>query len=132
MPSPIASSSFPIHSSTSQVLKSDQKFVKSHWSATSAQGVEYFQQRNLDLTKQLQEHIRLDRFIKQKNAVLKTKVTSLQTLVDDITRSNHSLRKQLRKKDKQLKELIKAQQRTTLSPPQVQVLFNTSASVYGI
>ena len=30
MPSPVAGSSFPIHSSTSQVLKSDQKFVKSH------------------------------------------------------------------------------------------------------
>ena len=68
--------------------------------ATSAQGVEYFQQRNLELTKQLQEYVLLDRFVKQENAVLKTKVASLQTLVDDITRSNHSLRKQLRKKDK--------------------------------
>ena len=99
MPSPVAYSSFPIHSSASQVLKSDQKFVKSHRLANSAQGVEYFQQRNLDLTKQLQEHIRLDRYIKQENAVLKTKVASLQTLVDDITGSNRSLRKQLRKKD---------------------------------
>ena len=109
MSGPVAGSSFPIHSSASQVLKYDQKFFKSHRSATSAKGVEYFQQRNLELTKQLQEHIWLDRFIKQENAVLKTKVASLQTLVDDIPRSNCSLRKQLRKKDKQLEELIKAQ-----------------------
>ena len=51
MSSPVAGSSFPIHSSASRVLKSDQKSVKSHRSATSAQGVEYFQQRNLELTK---------------------------------------------------------------------------------
>ena len=109
MSSPVADSSFPIHSSASWVLKFDHKFIKSHQSATSTQGDEYFQQRNLELTKQLHEHIRLDRFIKQENAFLKTKVASLQTLVDDITGSNHSLRKQSRKKDKQLKELIKAQ-----------------------
>ena len=53
MLSPVAGSSFPIHSSASQVLKSDKKSIKSHRSATSAQGVEYFQQRNLELTKQL-------------------------------------------------------------------------------
>ena len=132
MPSPVAGSSFPIHSSASRVLKSDHKFVKSHGSATSAQGVEYFQQTNLELTKQLQEYVRLYQFVKQENAVLKAKVASLQTLVDDITGSNRSLRKQLRKKDKQLEELIKAQQRTAPSPPKVQVLFNTSALVSGI
>ena len=132
MPSPIVDSSFPIHFSASEVLKSDQKSIKSHRSATSAQGVKYFQQRNLDLSKQLQEYVRLDRFVKQENAVLKTKVASLQTLVDDITGSNRSLRKQLRKKDKKIQELIKAQQKATPSPPQVQVLFNTSASISGI
>ena len=80
------------------------------------------------MTKQLQEYVRLDRFVKQENAVLKAKVASLQTLVDDITGSNRSLRKQLRKKDKQLEKLINVQQKTAPSPPQVQVLFNTSAS----
>ena len=51
MPSLVADSSFPIHFSASEVLKSDQKSIKSHRSATSAQGVEYFQQRNIELTK---------------------------------------------------------------------------------
>ena len=84
------------------------------------------------MTKKLQEYVRLDRFIKQENAVLKAKVASLQNLVDDITGSNRSLRKQLKKKDKQFEKLISVQQQTTPSPPQVQVLFNTSASVSGI
>ena len=84
------------------------------------------------MTKKLQEYVRLDRFIKQENAILKAKVASLQTLVDDITGSNRSLRKQLKKKDKQFEKLISVQQQTTPSPPQVQVLFNTSASVSGI
>ena len=76
--------------------------------------------------------MRLDRFIKQENAILKAKVASLQTLVDDITGSNRSLRKQLKKKDKQFEKLISVQQQTAPSPPQVQVLFNTSASVSGV
>ena len=109
MPSHIEYSLFLVHFSASQALKYDKKSVKSHRSATSIQGVEYFQQRNLELTKQLQEYVRLDQFVKQANIVLKNKVASLQTLVDDITGSNRSLRKQLRKKDKQLEELIKAQ-----------------------
>ena len=44
--------------------------------------------------------MRLDRFIKQENAILKAKVASLQTLVDEVTGTNRSLRKQLKKKDK--------------------------------
>ena len=52
--------------------------------------------------------------------------------MDDITGSNRSLRKQLRKNDKKIEELIKSQQNIAPSPPQVQVLFNTSASVSGI
>ena len=74
----------------------------------------------------------MNQIVKQENAVLKAKVASLQTLVDDITGSDHSLMKQLRKKDKQLEDLIKEQQKIAPSPPQVQVLFNTSASVSGI
>ena len=122
----------PFHFSASQTLKSDLKSIKSHRSDASVQGAKYFRQRNFKLTKQLQEYVRLDRFVKQENAVLKAKVAYLQTLVDDITRSNRSLRKQLKKKDKQLEKLISAQQKTAPSPPQVQVLFNTSASVSGI
>ena len=63
---------------------------------------------------------------------MKAKVASLQTLVDDITGSNRSLRKQLNKNDKQFEKLISVQQQTAPSPHQVQVLFNTSASVSGI
>ena len=122
----------PFHFLASQTLKSGLKSVKSHRSDASAQGAEYFRQRKFELTKQLQEYVRLDQFVKQENAVLKAKVASLQTLVDDITGSNHSLRKKLRKKDKQLEKLINVQQKTTPSPPQVQVLFNTLASVFGI
>ena len=76
--------------------------------------------------------MRLDRFIKQENAILKAKVASLQTLVDEVTGTNRSLRKQLKKKDKQFEQLVNVQQQTASSPPQVQVLFNTSASVSGV
>ena len=112
-------------------LKSDLNPVKSHRSYALAQGVDYFRQRNFKLTKKLQEYVRLDRFIKQENAILKAKVASLQTLVDDITGSNRSLRKQLKNKDKQFEKLISVQQQIAPAPPQVQVLFNTSASVSG-
>ena len=41
--------------------------------------------------------------------MLKAKVDSLQTLVDDIIGSNRSLRKQLKNKDKQFEKLLSAQ-----------------------
>ena len=109
IPSLVTDSSFPFHFLASPTLKSDLKSVKSHRLDASAQGAEYFRQRNFKLTKQLQEYVRLNRFVKQENTVLKAKVASLQTLVDDITGSNRSLRKQLRKKDKQLEKLINVQ-----------------------
>ena len=92
---PIIDSSLPFHFSASPTLKSDLKSVKSHRSDASAQGDEYFRQRNFKLTKQLQEYVKLDRFFKQENVVLKAKVASLQTLVDDITigAESHSYRK---------------------------------------
>ena len=132
IPSPVTESSLPFDFSALPTLKSGLKSIKSHQSDALAQGAEYFWQRNFKLTKQLQEYVRLDWFIKQENAFLKAKVASLKTLVDDITGSNRSLRKQLRKKDKQLEKLINVQHKTAPSPPQVQVLFNTSASVSGI
>ena len=112
--------------------KSGLRSVKSRKSDVSAQGVDYLRQRNFKLTKKLQEYVRLDQFIKQENAILKAKVASLQTLVDDITGSNRILRKQLKNKDKQFENLLSAQQQIAPSPPQVQVLFNTSASVSGV
>ena len=86
----------------------------------------------LSWQKKLQEYVRLDRFIKQENVILKAQVDSLQTLVDEVTGSNRSLRKQLKQKDKQFEKLISVQQQPAPSPPQVQVLFNTSASVSGV
>ena len=90
---PVIDSSLPFHFLASPTLKSDLKFVKSHRLDASAQGAEYFRQRNFKLTKQFKEYVRLDQFVKQENTVLKAKVASLQTLVDDITGSNRSLRK---------------------------------------
>ena len=93
IPSPVTDSSLPFHFLASPTLKSDLKSIKFHHTDASYQGAEYFRQRNFKLTKQLQEYVRLDRFIKQENVVLKDKVASLQTLVDDITGSYRSLRK---------------------------------------
>ena len=53
--SPVNESSLP-----ASPLKSGLKSAKSHRSDVSAQGVEYFRQRNFKLTKQLQEYVRLD------------------------------------------------------------------------
>ena len=61
------------------------------------------------MIEQLQEYVPLDRHRKHENEILKAKVASLQTLVDDMTDSHISLRKQLRKKEKKLEEIIKAQ-----------------------
>ena len=114
IPSPVNEPSLPASPS-----KSGPKSTKSHRSDASAQGVEYFRQRNFKLTKKLQKYVRMDQFIKQENVILKAKVASLQTLVDDITGSNRSLRKQLKKKDKQFEKLISVHQQTAPSPPQV-------------
>ena len=56
IPSPVTDSSLPFHFLASPTLKSALKSVKSHRSDASAQGAEYFRQRNFKLTKQLQEH----------------------------------------------------------------------------
>ena len=64
IPSLVTDSSLPSHFLASPTLKSDLKSVKSHQLDASAQGDEYFQQRNFKLTKQLQEYVRLDRFVK--------------------------------------------------------------------
>ena len=88
MPSPISEPLLPASFS-----KSGSKSAKSHKLEASAQGIDCFRQRNFKLTKKLQEYVRLDRFIKQENAILKAKVASLQTLVDEVTGTNRSLRK---------------------------------------
>ena len=113
IPSPVNEPSLPASLSNSSIntakespSKSGPKSVKYHRSDASAQGVDYFRRRTFKLTKKLQEYVRLDRFIKQENEILKAKVASLQTLVDDITGSNRSLRKQLKNKDKQFENCL--------------------------
>ena len=100
MPSPVSEpllaaspSKSSLKSAKASLSKSGLKSAKSHKSEASAQGIDYFRQNNFKLTKKLQEDVRLDRHIKQENVILKAKVASLQTLVDDITGSNRSLRK---------------------------------------
>ena len=129
---PASPSKSSLKSTKASLSKSGSKSAKSHKSEASAQGIDYFRQKNFKLTKKLQEYVRLDRFIKQENAILKAKVASLQTLVDEVIGSNRSLRKQLKKKDKQFEQLVSVQQHTAPSPPQVQVMFNTSALVSGV
>ena len=89
MPNPIKDSSLSLHSSSPRILESDHNYVMHNQSTTSSYpSIEYFKERNFMLNEQLQEHVRLDRHLKHENAVLKTKVASLQTLVDNMTRSN--------------------------------------------
>ena len=71
IPSPVNEPSLPASLSNSSLKtakaspsKSGPKSVKSHRSDASAQGVDYFRQRNFKLTKNLQEYLRLDQFIK--------------------------------------------------------------------
>ena len=103
---PASPSKSSLKSAKASLSKSGSKSTKSHKSEASAQGIDYFRQKNFKLTKKLQEYVRLDRFIKQENAILKAKVASLQTLVDEVTGTNRSLRKQLKKKDKQFEQLV--------------------------
>ena len=84
MPSPVSEPLLPASPSKSSLKsakaspsKSGPKSTKYHNSDASAQGIDYFRQRNFKLTKKLQEYVRLDRFIKQENAILKAKVASL-------------------------------------------------------
>ena len=84
MPSPVSEPLLPaspskssLKSAKASLSKSGPKSAKSHRSDNSAQGIDYFRQKNFKLTKKLQENVRLDRHIKQENAILKAKVASL-------------------------------------------------------
>ena len=114
---PASPSKSSLKSAKASLSKSGSNSVKTHMSDALGQGIDYFRQKNFKLTKKLQEYVRLDRFIKQENAILKAKVASLQTLVDEVTGTNRILRKQLKKKDKQFEQLVSVQQHTAPSPP---------------
>ena len=78
MPSPVSEpllvaspSKSSLKSAKESPSKLGPKYAKSHRSDTSTQGIDYFRQKNFKLTKKLQEYVRLDRHIKQENAILK-------------------------------------------------------------
>jgi hypothetical protein len=58
--------------------------------------IEKLQKENHQLLQQLEERKKIDTHIHHDNVVLQTKVNSLQWLVDEMTKSNCSLRAQLK------------------------------------
>jgi hypothetical protein len=62
----------------------------------SAPAIEKLQKENSHLLQQLEERKTIDTHLHHDNAVLQAKVNPLQWLVDDMTKSNHSLREQLK------------------------------------
>jgi hypothetical protein len=63
----------------------------------SAPTIEEIQKENHQLLQQLEERKIIDTHLHHDNVVLKTKFNSLQRLVDEMTKSNRSLREQLKK-----------------------------------
>jgi ribosome-associated translation inhibitor RaiA len=59
--------------------------------------IEKLQRENHQLLQQLEERKTVDTHLHHDNAVLQAKVNSLQRLVDEMTKSNRSLRTQLKK-----------------------------------
>jgi ribosome-associated translation inhibitor RaiA len=59
--------------------------------------IEQIQKENHQLLQQLEERKTVDVHLHHDNAVLQAKVKSHQRLVDEMTKSNHSLREQLKK-----------------------------------
>ena len=60
---------------------------------------DYFQKRKAQVIEEVQEYSFLTQHIKKENVIMKTKVASLQKMVDDMMRSNRILRKKLTKKE---------------------------------
>ena len=116
-------SSFPTHSAfkslgmlTPTTPAQRPSIIPSELSAN-----DYFQKKNIQLIREVQEYALLTCHLKKENGILKAKVNSLQKLVDDMTGSNRSLRKLLKKKEQQLKELKSTPPKPVPSSPQVLV-----------
>jgi hypothetical protein len=62
-----------------------------------APAIEKLQKENFQLLQQLEDRKTMDTHLHHDNAVLQEKVNSLQRLVDEMTKSNHNLREQLKK-----------------------------------
>ena len=58
--------------------------------------IEKLQQENVQLLQQLEERKTMDRHLHHDNAILQAKVNSLQRLVDEMNKTNHNLRAQLK------------------------------------
>jgi hypothetical protein len=65
-----------------------------------APAIEKLQQENFQLLQQLEERKTLDMHLHHDNAILQAKVNSLQQLVDDMTKTNHNPRAQLKQHKK--------------------------------
>ena len=63
----------------------------------SSPTIEELQKENHQLLQQLEERKSIDTHLHHDNAVLQKKINFLQRLVDEMTKSNHSLRAQLKK-----------------------------------
>jgi hypothetical protein len=61
-----------------------------------ALAIENLQPENFQLLQQLEERKTLDTHIHHDNAILQSKVNSLQWLVDEMKKTNHNLRAQLK------------------------------------
>ena len=114
-------SSLPIHYSfdhlhipTCTILVPNHSTIPSKISAN-----DYFQKRNAQVIEEVQEYSFLTQHIKKENVIMKTKVASLQNLVDDMTGSNQSLRRQLKKKEKELEEIMNTKPKLVPTSPQV-------------
>jgi peptidoglycan hydrolase CwlO-like protein len=83
-------------------LKTDRLSTSLKGSKPSSEIIDYvptidqLQKENRQLLQQLEERKTIDVHLHHDNAVLQEKVNSLQWLVDEMTKSNHTLRAQLK------------------------------------
>jgi hypothetical protein len=85
----------------------------------SAPAIEKLQKENFQLMQQLEERKTIDTHLHHDNAVLQAKVNSLQWLVDEMTKSNRSLRAQLKQHKKhKAKSSQQEGEASKVDPPQ--------------
>jgi len=85
----------------------------------SSQAIEKLQKENHQLLQHLEERKTIDTHLHHDNAVFQAKVKSLQCLVDEITKSNRSLKEQLKKhKRHKVKSSQQEGKASKVDPPQ--------------
>jgi peptidoglycan hydrolase CwlO-like protein len=81
--------------------------------------IEEVQKENHQLLQQLEERKTIDAHLHHNNTVLQTKVNSLQSLVDEMTKSNRRLKAQLKKhKRHKAKPTQQEGEASKVDPPQ--------------